>query len=311
MLLFSPSALCASHAADDTASVSGESEAHAGQQEGVDAIHHVMDSRVIEVPWPNEHLAKEIHLPSLGAYTVAGIRFDMAVTKHVVFLWISGTILLIIVAVAAQKVRGTDPPRGIHNLVETFVVFIRDEVTVPTMGSRYGRLLLPHMLSVFFFILTCNLMGLLPYAATATGNISVTAGLAILSFLLIQGVAVREQGLLGWFKHLTGGVHWLLWPIMLPVEIMGLFTKPFALCIRLFANMTSGHIVILSILSLIFIFRSVAVAGLAVPFSLFVYLLEILVAFLQAYIFTMLTCVFTGLGVHADHVEGEEHPQSP
>jgi F-type H+-transporting ATPase subunit a len=167
---------------------------------------------------------------------------------------------------------------------------------------------LPYFLTAFFFILVCNLLGLVPYGSTATGNISVTAGMAILSFFVIQGVAIRDMGLGGWIKHLTGGVHWALWPIMIPVEIMGLFTKPFALCVRLFANMTAGHVVILSILGLIFIFHSVAVAGLAVPFSVFIYLLEILVAFIQAYVFTMLSAVFAGLGVHASH--GEEHAET-
>jgi len=285
------------------AAATSSEEAHSSDR--VDPIHHVVDSRTLEIPWPNARLSKEIHLPSLGSFTIGSLKIEMAITKHTVFLWIAALFLLVVVVgIVAPRARGDSPPHGLHNLFESVIVFLRDEVAIPALGPHYGRKLLPYLLSVFFFILTCNLMGLFPYASTATGNISVTAGLAVLSFFLIQGVAIKEAGFLGWLKHLTGGVHWIMWPIMVPVEILGLFTKPFALCIRLFANMTAGHIVILSLLGLIFIFHHAAVAAMSVPFSLFIMLLEILVAFIQAYIFTILTAVFTGLGVHSHHGEG-------
>ena len=298
----------AEHGAEAHGAVAHGEGGHGGEHGAsnrVDAIHHVVDSEYIEVPWPNAHLTKKFHLPSLGTYQVGGVTFNMQITKHVVFMWIVATLLLVFVGgVAARKARPDRVPTGFLNFVEVFVVFIRDEIAIPAMGPRYGRTLLPYMLSVFFFILTCNLIGLVPYSATATGNISVTAGLAILSFIMIQAVAIKEAGILGWLKHLTGGVHPIMWPIMIPVEILGLFTKPFALCVRLFANMTAGHIVILSLLGLIFIFGNVGVAAISVPFSLFIFLLELLVALLQAYVFTMLTATFIGLGVHSDH--GEE-----
>ncbi len=282
-----------------------------GHGSGVDPIHHVIDSRYIEVPWPNASLSRTIHLPSLGTFHIGSIEVEMAITKHVVFMWIAALFLLIVMGgFAARRARPDTAPSGVWNLAETLVVFIRDEVTIPSMGERYGRKLLPYFLSVFFFILTCNLLGLFPYGSTATANISVTAAMATLSFLLINGVAIREAGLLGWLKHLTGGVHPVMWPIMIPVEILGLFTKPFALAVRLFANMTAGHIVILSLLGLIFTFHAVAIAGMSVPFSVFINLLEILVAFIQAYIFTMLTAVFTGLGVHEHDEEHGEHQKS-
>ena len=281
-----------------------------GDANRVDAIHHVVDSDHIEVPWPNSHLMKSFPLPSLGTFEVGGVTFNMQITKHVVFMWIVGGLLLFGVAgVAARKARPDTVPSGFLNMIELLVVFIRDEVLVPSMGDRYARKLLPYFLTVFFFILICNLIGLVPYSATATGNISVTTGLAILSFILIQAVAIKEAGIGGWLKHLTGGVHPAMWPIMIPVEILGLFTKPFALAVRLFANMTAGHIVILSLLGLIFIFENAGVALLSVPFSLFIFLLEILVAFIQAYVFTMLTATFVGLGVHSDHEE-EEHAEA-
>jgi F-type H+-transporting ATPase subunit a len=169
-----------------------------------------------------------------------------------------------------------------------------------------GIKLLPIFLTMFFFILTMNLIGLVPGGHSATGSINVTAGLAIIAFFVIQLSGIFKNGIGAWLKHLTGGVHWSLWPIMIPVEILGLFTKPFALCMRLFANMTAGHIILLSLIGLAF------VGGGFIPvtlgFSLFILLLELLVAFLQAYIFTVLTAVFTGMGMAShDHDHGAEH----
>src|SRR5207245_7028300 len=148
-----------------------------------------------------------------------------------------------------------------------------------------------------------NLLGLLPYGATPTGNISVTASLAGVAFLMIQGAGIREHGLVGFFKNLVphGVPKWLL-PVMLPVEFLGMLTKPFALCVRLLANMTGGHVAILSLIGLVFILKGVWVgAVLSVPFSLFIECIEILVAFLQAYIFTMLTALFIGMSAHPQH----------
>jgi F-type H+-transporting ATPase subunit a len=151
-----------------------------------------------------------------------------------------------------------------------------------------------------------NLIGLVPFGATATGNVMVTAGLAIIAFFMIQISAIKAQGFSHYLAHLTGGVHWTLWPIMIPIEILGLFTKPFALCIRLFANMTGGHIVILSLIGLIFIFRTIWMAPVSVLFSLGIYLLELFVSFLQAYVFTMLTSLFMGLGMQVAEGHAEE-----
>jgi F-type H+-transporting ATPase subunit a len=174
-------------------------------------------------------------------------------------------------------------------------------------GVRY----MPYLLTTFFFILLMNLMGLIPYGASATGNLNVTAGLAIIAFVVIQGAAIRSQGIGHYLAHLTGGVHWSLWPIMVPIEILGLFTKPFALCIRLFANMTGGHIVIVSLIGLIFIFKSYIVAVLPAGFVVGILFLELFVAFLQAYIFTMLTALFMGLGMPQDgHGSHGEHAAS-
>jgi F-type H+-transporting ATPase subunit a len=169
---------------------------------------------------------------------------------------------------------------------------------VPNIGHEGARYV-PYLLSTFFFILFCNLLGMVPFGATATGNISVTAGLAIMAFLMVQFSGVRQYGLVSHFKNLVphGVPAWLI-PIMIPVEIIGMLAKPFALCIRLFANMMGGHVVILSLLGLIFIIGSWFVIPISVGFALFINLLELLVAFIQAYIFTMLTSLFIGMSVH-------------
>src|SRR5690349_10731009 len=160
-----------------------------------------------------------------------------------------------------------------------------------------------------------NLLGLVPELATASSNLVITAGLAPCTFFITQFAAIRAAGLGTYLKHLTGGVAWWLWPIMVPVEVLGLFTKPFALTVRLFANMLAGHIVIFFLLGLIFVMNHPAVAVVSVPFAMGIYFLELFVAFVQAYVFTMLSSLFIGMGVamahHHDHVHehGENHPE--
>lgn len=264
-------------------------------------LHHVRDSRELEVPFLGH-----VSLPQFDPVTVAGIPIDVSITKHVVFLWVAAFLLIILATYAARNNARRDVPRGFGNLIEVFIVYMRDEVAVPNMGPT-GVRYLPYLLTTFFFILVMNLLGLFPYGSTATSNVSVTAGLAIVAFIMIQAAAIRTQGIKRYLAHLTGGVHWVLWPIMVPIEILGLFTKPFALCIRLFANMSGGHIVIVSLLGLIFLFQSYLIAVAPAGFVVAIYFLELFVAFLQAYIFTMLTAVFMGLGMQeASHREGEE-----
>src|SRR4029450_9153635 len=151
-------------------------------------------------------------------------------------------------------------------------------------------------------VMNCNLLGLAPFGATATGNVSVTAALAVMAFIMIQAGGIRKYGLKQHLQNIIapGIPVWLL-PIMIPVELMGQFTKPFALCIRLFANMIAGHIVILAFISMIFILNSLFVSPISVFFALFISLLEIFIAFLQAYIFTILTALFIGMSIHPQH----------
>ncbi|MBN1397146.1 MAG: F0F1 ATP synthase subunit A [Bacteroidetes bacterium] len=256
-------------------------------------LDHTKDSQIVELP------GFHFTLPKLPPLQIGGLMIDISPTKHVFFLVLCAVILVIIAVTAVRAYRKNMVPHGFVNLFEILVLFIRDEVAVPNMGHG-GIKYLPYLLTTFFYILVMNLIGLIPYGATATSNVMVTAGLAIVAFFMIQISAIRSQGLKHYLLHLTGGVHWGLWIIMIPIEILGLFTKPFALCIRLFANMSAGHIVILSLLGLIFMFHSVLVAPASVAFALFVNMLELFVAVLQAYIFTMLTSVFMGFGIQTE-----------
>jgi F-type H+-transporting ATPase subunit a len=284
----------------DTVSVAGLQTApeHAEKFEFGHLLEHINDAHEIEIP------GGHIELPHFKPLEIAGMSLDLSPTKHAVFLLLAALIVCVLAIVTARRYRKNLVPSGIANMMEAFVLFIRDEVAIPNMGKG-GVKYVPYLLTTFFFILTMNLIGLVPYGATATGNIAVTAGLALIAYIMIQVAALRAQGLTHYLAHFTGGVHWTLWPVMIPIEILGTFTKAFALCIRLFANMTGGHIVLISLIGLIFIFRSILIGVGSVVFAVAINMLEILVAFIQAYVFTMLTSLFMGLGMQVEH--HEEH----
>jgi F-type H+-transporting ATPase subunit a len=287
--------------ADSTRQVIGhEASGHGETFNFQHLLDHVKDSRTIELP------GFHIELPELPPVHLGSFMLDLSPTKHVFFLLLCALLLIIGAVLSARVYRKTLVPHGFANLMEMLIVFVRDEVVLPNMGPG-GMRYIPYLLTTFFYILFMNLIGLIPYGATPTGNIMVTAGLATVAFFMIQISAIRAQGLKNYLLHLTGGVHWGLWIIMIPIEILGLFTKPFALCIRLFANMSAGHIVILSLIGLIFMFQSIAVAPVSVLFALFINMLELFVAVLQAYIFTMLTAVFMGFGLQAAHESHEKN----
>jgi F-type H+-transporting ATPase subunit a len=255
-------------------------------------LHHVMDSRELDF----EPLFT-VHIPQFP--TVLGI--DMTPTKHVVFMWIAALLVLLTFTIIAKRYKKSLVPKGIANFFEVFILVVRDEVAKTTIGKGYERFV-PYLLTIFFFILFGNFLGLLPWSATFTSNIGVTASLAICSFFMIQIGGIRQNGFFGYFKGLIPqGIPPVLLVLMIPVEILGLFTKPFALAIRLFANMIAGHFVILALIGLIFFMGTVLVAPGAILFAIFIYLLEILVALIQAYIFTILTSMFIGMAVHQEH----------
>jgi len=232
---------------------------------------------------------------------------NVSVTKNVASMILSVLILFFILRkVSAGYKNKKQAPKGIQSFLEPLILFVRDDIIKSSIGPKYKRYTV-FLLTIFFFILTNNLLGLTPGAANVTGNISVTLVLSLFTFILITISANK-----GYWKHLIKppGTPLPLLPIMIPIEIFGVFTKPFALMIRLFANITAGHIIIFSLISLIFVASNNgenvvagwAVAPLSVAFVLFIFLIEILVAFLQAYIFTLLSAVFIGLAVkEEDH----------
>lgn len=232
---------------------------------------------------------------------LAGI--DLPISKHVLMMLIAAALLCVALPRIVRARRGL----GLlaRHAVESVVLFIRDDILRPNLGAE-GLSYLPYFCTLFFFILACNLLGLIPFGATATGNIAVTAALALSTFCLIHFAGIREHGLAHYAQSLVPhGVPFWLYPLILPIELLGFVTKAFALCIRLFANMIAGHIVILALLGLIFIFGAVSPAvglGVTAPFAivlvLFVSLLELFVAFLQAYVFVFLTAIFVGGAVH-------------
>jgi F-type H+-transporting ATPase subunit a len=276
----------------DTAKVIADSLEITGKADSGWIMHHVLDGKEIELPFLGY-----IHIPQFP--TLFGI--DLTPTKHVIFMWLAAILVFLIAITVSRQYRSSLIPKRVSNLFEIFIIFVRDEIAVPTLGKNYYKFL-PFLLTLFFFILFGNFLGLIPYSATFTSNIAVTATLAIISFIMIQLGGIRQNGFFGYFKGLVPhGIPVVLLPLMVLVEILGLFTKPFALAIRLFANMIAGHIVILALIGLIFFMGTIFVAPVSIAFAVFIYLLEILVALIQAYIFTMLSSLFIGMAVHQEH----------
>jgi len=247
-------------------------------------MHHILDHDFIKLP-PLQ----------IGSFTL-----DLSITYKVLMMMIAAALLIIGLSIAANSNRKNKIPKGFGNFIELIIVFLRDEVVVPSMGHA-GEKYLPFFFTLFFFILTGNFLGLIPFLSTPTGSISITAGLAIITFIMTQALGMKNNGIFGYWKGLVPpGIPAFVLPIMIIVEFLGILTKPFALCIRLFANMTAGHVVILALIGLIFSLGYGA-TPVSIGFALFIYLLEILVGLLQAYIFTMLSALFIGMAVHQEH----------
>jgi F-type H+-transporting ATPase subunit a len=285
--------LQAAHAEAPTSHGAAETASHAAEEGHGPAeilMHHVMDTTYFGLP-----------------------------SKHLVFFVLAALLVILVSRLAIRSYRNGRIPRGLGAAVEAMVLFIRDDVAEASIGHGDGRKYTPLLCSFFFFILIAALLGLVPLptwengkwglaGTTSTGNIMVTAALAGISFIAQQYAGISKYGIIGHFKNLVPpGVPALLLLIMIPVEILSMFTKPFALMIRLFANMLAGHMVITTLLLLIGLMAQVAtVAGvLMTPISLglalFMMFLEVLVAFIQAYIFTLLTAIFIGMYAHPAH----------
>ncbi|MHB8839324.1 MAG: F0F1 ATP synthase subunit A [Gemmatimonadaceae bacterium] len=281
--------------------------------EKVDIITpHITDSRHMELPSlnPAHGFAREVTLPTgwpsfdIPLPLIGTFHVDTSPTKLVVMLWVVAFLLtvLLVGAARAHQRRAAQglPPKGLAGAIEAMVLYMRNEVILPNVG-HHGEGFVPYLLTIFFFILTANLLGLIPYMATATGNIAVTATLAIMTFIVIEVAGMRALGkgyintIIFWPHDMPLYMRVPLSLILSPVEAMSKLTKPFALAIRLFANMTAGHIVVLALIGLVFTFGSYLVAPAPLAMAVAIMLLELMVAFLQAFIFTLLSSVFIGL----------------
>ncbi len=265
---------------------------------------HITDAHALDYPCLKAGFICEVELPRWAPYHLGSLTIDMSPTKHVVMLLIAATLCLVTLLMAARahmrQHAEYGQSKGFANGIEALVLYIRQEVILPNVG-HHGEGYAPFLLTLFFFILFANLLGLIPYGATATGNIAVTGMLAIITFVMVEIAGMKALGL-GYIKTI---VYWpsdqpivmkvLLTPLMTPIELISKFTKPFALAIRLFANMTAGHIVVLALVGLIFTFGSYALAPLPLAMALAIMVLEVFVAFLQAYVFALLASVFIGL----------------
>lgn len=226
---------------------------------------------------------------------------DLSITKNVAMLLINATVLLLVLAAVGRgyKKNKGKAPSGIQSFFEPVIVFVRDEIVKPNIGRHYEKYM-PYLLTLFFFIMFGNLLGLLPGAANLTGNIAVTLTLAVLTFII-----TNVKGNRGYWSHIfwTPGVPLPLRIVILPVEIIGMFTKPFSLTIRLFVAITAGHIVLLSLISLAFILKSIGVGVISSLVVVFINLIEILVAVIQAYVFTLFSALYIGMAT----AEAEHH----
>jgi F-type H+-transporting ATPase subunit a len=254
--------------------------------------HHISNSNEWHpVPW--------VHIQLPTGWLLGGI--DMSISMHVVMMLIAALLLIVLFAIGGRRERNAPTGKLGHGL-EALVIYVRDEVVEPNLGKKDTAKWLPFFLTMFFFLLALNLISLIPGWAAATGNVNFTAAMAVMVFVVYNLAGMIHNGPVHYVVNLIPkGVPLFVLPIIAVIEIVGLFTKAVALCIRLFANMTAGHILLLSLTGLIIVFETAWVALGFVPMTLFIYLIEVLVAFLQAYIFTLLSALFVGMAIHQEH----------
>jgi F-type H+-transporting ATPase subunit a len=283
---------------------------HAAASDQIDINHHIGNSHELEIPFGGT-----IELPRWEPIHIGGLAIDLSPTKHLVFMLLSATIVTLVFVLSARSIARAQakgrPAKGFAGAMEATALYMRQEIVLPNVGP-HGEGYAPYLLTLFFFILGMNLLGLLPGGATATGNISVTAALAVMAFIVIEVTGMKSLGAKGYLSTIFYLPHGLpggpggailkvfLLAVMTPIELIGKLAKPFALAVRLFANMTSGHVLVLALIGLTFLFKSYTVGIGASLLATGVMLLEVFVAFLQAFVFTLLTSVFIGL-MRAEH----------
>jgi F-type H+-transporting ATPase subunit a len=273
-------------------------------------MHHTADAYALDFSplfhWEWGKFLPDVHL--------AGITFNLTPTKHVFFLLVAATLVFLTMWMTGRSLQrqqaGRRAPRGLASAMESLVLFVRNDIAIENIGHR-GAAFAPYIMTLFFFVLYGNLLGLLPWGATPTGNLAVTAGLAVMALLVIELSGMAALGFKGYLRTIFPEIPGMKGPAALalsvamsPIEIIGKLVKPFALCVRLFGNMTAGHFVILALFGMIFLFGHVAIwrwaigAGSA-ALVLGVMLLEIIVGFVQAYVFALITAVLIGVNQHA------------
>jgi F-type H+-transporting ATPase subunit a len=306
LVMLAPRALVAQEPTAEVAREAAHPESQAEARENkIDIPHHIGNAHEIELPFLGVY-----ELPHFPPLHVGSLVIDLSPTKHLVFMLIAAVLVTLVFTLTARSVARAQaqgrPPKGFAGAMEATALFIRQEVILPNVG-HHGEGFVPYLLTLFFFILAMNLLGLLPWGATATSNIAVTAALAIMAFFVVEVTGMRSLGAKGYLgtifylpHGLPGGVGGsilkvVLLAVMTPIELIGKLAKPFALAVRLFANMTSGHVLVLALIGLTFLFQSYSVGLAASALATGVMLLELFVAFLQAYVFTLLSSVFIGL----------------
>jgi len=253
---------------------------------------YVLDEGATAVTYDAEHHPTNAHRP----------KFDMSITRNVFMMWVSVALLLFIFFMAARRYKKSENyvPSGIASFVEPLIVFVRDEIGKPMIGEHKYKRFMPYLLTVFFFIWINNIFGLIPFfnGANLSGNIAFTCTLAVITFII-----TTVSGNKNYWKHIfwMPGVPVPMKIFLMPIEIIGMFVKPISLMIRLFANITAGHVIILALMSLIFVFKSYAIAPVSVAFSLFITVIEVIVTAIQAYIFTILSALYFGMATEEEH----------
>jgi F-type H+-transporting ATPase subunit a len=279
----------------------------AGHSESHNPLSHVIDSTSIEIPWwsSSTYFEKRIDLPKIWLPFIG----DLQVTKFMVMEVLAGVLMLLVLIPVVRHIARTHVSRGwFANMFEAMILFIRDEVARPAIGGHGADRFLPFLWTVFFFVLFNNLMGMIPGGASPTGNINVTAVLALMTLVTVIGAGMREMGAVGFWigmvphMDVPGFLKPPLWGLMFVIEIAGLFIRHIVLSVRLFANMFAGHVVLSVILGFILATWGSALIYLVAPASVagvvLLSILELFVAFLQAYIFTFLSALFIGSAVH-------------
>jgi len=268
------------------------SETH-GESLGSIILHHVTNDL--------NHKFLDLHL----------FGYDISITKHVVMLWIAASITVSLAIYGTRRYRKNEhaEPKGISHLYEMLINFIRNDIVIPNIGPSHCQFWTPLITTYFIFILTCNFLGLIPLfdlipggSSTVTGNFNATAGLATITFFAIIIAGTMKHGFFGYWKNMIpSGVPGPVLVILIPIEILGMFVRPFALTMRLGANMTAGHIGMLAIFALPIILAAAPVGIASILLNTGIYFLEMIVSFVQAYVFTLLSSVFIGMAIHAEH----------